>query len=133
MADGLRTLLVDDHEDTLVALEAALAPLGHAVERAGSGTCALKAVLKGGVGLIVMDLRMPVLSGMEVARCPRRLEQTCRIPIFLVTGMRLDDDLAAEALEVGVADIVSKPIDLNALRVKANYVMCGGGQTSGPR
>ncbi|WP_372348283.1 PleD family two-component system response regulator [Streptomyces sp. KL116D] len=134
MAEKLRILLVDDHEDTLLALEAALVPLGHPVERATGGAHALKAALKGGVGLVVMDVRMPLLSGMEVARYLRRLDQTCHIPIILVTGMRLDDDLTAEALEVGVADIISKPIDLNALRVKAGYMMrLGAERATAPR
>ncbi|WP_372344023.1 response regulator [Streptomyces sp. KL116D] len=56
------------------------------MERATGGAQALKAALKGGVGLIVMDVRMPRVSGLEVARYLVRLDQTCRIPIILVTG-----------------------------------------------
>ncbi|WP_372345506.1 response regulator [Streptomyces sp. KL116D] len=123
MADRLRILLVDDHEDTLLALEAALIPLGHPVERATGGAQALKAALKGCVGLIVMDVRMPRVSGLEVARYLVRLDQTRHIPIILVTGMWLDDALTGEALEAGVADIIHKPINVNALQVKAGYLM----------
>ncbi|WP_338703208.1 response regulator [Streptomyces sp. Q6] len=123
MADVPRILLVDDHEATLLALEGALAPLGHPVERATGGAHALKSALRGGVGLVVMDVLMPALSGLEVARYLRRLDQTYGIPILLITGMPLDDELAVEALEIGVADVITKPIDLNALRIKVNYLM----------
>lgn len=123
MADAPRILLVDDHDDTLFALEGALAPLGHPVERATGGAHALKAALHGGVGLVVMDVRMPALNGLEVARYLRRLDQTAHIPVILLTGMPLDERLTTEALEIGVADVLAKPVDPHVLRIKANYLM----------
>ncbi|AOU80557.1 MULTISPECIES: two-component system response regulator [Streptomyces] len=115
-------LIVDDHEDTLYALECALAPLGYPVRSATSGDAALKDVLRGSIGLLVLDVRMPGVSGVDVVRYLRRLEQTQHIPVLLLTGFGADAALTADAYELGVADLVLKPIDPLALRTKVRYL-----------
>ncbi|GHB30661.1 hypothetical protein GCM10010377_21210 [Streptomyces viridiviolaceus] len=115
-------LIVDDHEDTLYALESALAPLGYRVGRATSGDQALKQVLRGNVGLLLLDLRMPGAGGLDVVRYMRRLEQTQRIPVILLTGYGPDLALSSTAFALGVADLVTKPVDPWALRTKVRYL-----------
>ncbi|MER8006484.1 response regulator [Streptomyces sp. NPDC094149] len=117
-----KILIVDDHEDTLYALESALAPLGYQLGRATSGDEALKQVLRGQVGLLVLDVRMPRVSGLEVVRYMRRVEQTQHIPVILVTGFGPDHELTAAAFGLGVADLVMKPVDPWALRTKVRYL-----------
>ncbi|WP_330303848.1 MULTISPECIES: response regulator [unclassified Streptomyces] len=122
MPSDARILIVDDHEDTLYALESALAPLGYQAARATSGDEALKEVLRGQVGLLLLDVRMPGVSGLDVVRYMRRLEQTQHIPIILLTGFGPDAELTSIAFNLGVADLVMKPIDPWALRTKVRYL-----------
>ncbi len=122
MPSNAAILIVDDHEDTLYALESALAPLGYRLTRATSGDAALKEVLRGQVGLLLLDVRMPGVSGLDVVRYMRRLEQTQHIPIVLLTGFGMDAELASTAFQLGVADLVAKPTDPWALRTKVRYL-----------
>ncbi|WP_028803108.1 response regulator [Streptomyces sp. 142MFCol3.1] len=122
MPSDAKILIVDDHEDTLYALESALAPLGYQVARATSGDEALKEVLRGQVGLLLLDVRMPGVSGLDVVRYMRRVEQTQHIPIILLTGFGPDAELTSTAFGLGVADLVMKPIDPWALRTKVRYL-----------
>ncbi|MEV0124315.1 response regulator [Streptomyces sp. NPDC050703] len=117
-----RILVVDDHEDTLFALESSLASLKVDIVRATSGEEALKEVLRGNVGLVLLDLRMPGVSGLDVVRYMRRLEQMQHIPIVLITGFGLIREVSLAAFELGVADIVMKPVDPLVLRTKVNYL-----------
>ncbi|WP_394435848.1 response regulator [Streptomyces sp. SGAir0957] len=113
-----RVLLVDNHEESLFALENALAPLGCPTERAHSGEEALKAVLRGGIDLVILDVVMPGLTGVEVARHLHHLDQTTDIPVILLTGLMGHTDLAEQAYELQVTDILTKPLDPWLLRVK---------------
>ncbi|MEU8981407.1 two-component system response regulator [Streptomyces sp. NPDC058467] len=122
MPSDAKILIVDDHEDTLYALESALAPLGYRVARATSGDDALKEVLRGQVGLLLLDVRMPGVSGLDVVRYMRRLEQTQHIPIILLTGFGPDAELTSIAFGLGVADLLMKPVDPWALRTKVRYL-----------
>ncbi|NUO42605.1 MAG: response regulator [Streptomyces sp.] len=122
MPSDAKILIVDDHEDTLYALESALAPLGYRLGRATSGDEALKQVLRGQVGLLLLDVRMPGVSGLDVVRYMRRVEQTQHIPVVLLTGFGPDQELTATAFGLGVADLIMKPIDPWALRTKVRYL-----------
>ncbi|MFD5076682.1 two-component system response regulator [Streptomyces sp. NPDC058371] len=122
MPSDAKILIVDDHEDTLYALESALAPLGYRLTRATNGDDALKEVLRGQVGLLLLDVRMPKVSGLDVVRYMRRLEQTQHIPVLLLTGFGADAELTSTAFALGVADLVMKPIDPWTLRTKVRYL-----------
>ncbi|GGL84489.1 hypothetical protein GCM10010129_30230 [Streptomyces fumigatiscleroticus] len=122
MPSEARILIVDDHEETLYALESALAPLGYRLAQATSGDEALKQVLRGRVGLLLLDVRMPGVSGLDVVRYMRRLEQTQHIPVILLTGFGPDQELTSAAFRLGVADLVMKPVDPLTLRTKVRYL-----------
>ncbi|MFE9368882.1 two-component system response regulator [Streptomyces sp. NPDC006711] len=122
MPADMKVLLVDDHEDNLFAMESILGPLGYPLELATSGDAALKAALHGGIAVAVLDVVMPGVSGLDVARYLSRLSQTRLIPVILVTGMGHDSATADEALRLGVADYLIKPLDPWALRIKVSYL-----------
>lgn len=122
MPPNARILIVDDHEDTLYALESALAPLGHLLGRATSGDEALKQLLRGNVGLLLLDVHLPGTGGLDVVRYMRRLEQTQLIPVVLLTGFVRDPQLGAAAYALGVADLVTTPVDPWALRTKIRHL-----------
>ncbi|GGJ25784.1 response regulator [Streptomyces brasiliensis] len=115
-------LIVDDHKNTLYALESALAPLGYRLARATSDDEALKQILRGQVGLLLLDVRVPGAAGLDVVRYMRRLEQTQHIPVILLTGFGPDHELTSAAFGLGVADLVLKPVDPWALRTKVRYL-----------
>ncbi|GGX61007.1 response regulator [Streptomyces fructofermentans] len=122
MPPDAKILIVDDHEDTLYALESALAPLGYHLTRATSGDAALKEVLRGRIGLLLLDVRMPGVGGLDIVRYMRGVEQTQRIPVVLVTGFGPDTALTSAAFRLGVADLVTKPVDPWALRTKIRHL-----------
>ncbi|TQE27633.1 response regulator [Streptomyces ipomoeae] len=122
MPPQAKILIVDDHEDTVYALESALAPLGYRLTHATNGDAALKEVLRGPVGLLLLDVRMPGVSGLDVVRYMRGVEQTQHIPVILLTGFGPDAELTSTAFRLGVADLVMKPIDPLALRIKVRYL-----------
>lgn len=117
-----KVLLVDDHEDNLFAMREAVSPLGYPLEVATCGDEALKTVLRGGIAVTVLDVVMPVVSGLDVLLYMQRLEQTRRIPVILVTGMGIDPQLSRDAMRLGAADLVAKPIDPWALCIKVRYL-----------
>ncbi|MEU9183447.1 response regulator [Streptomyces sp. NPDC048484] len=122
MSPDAKILIVDDHEDTVYALESALAPLGYQLSRATSGDEALKEVLRGQIGLLLLDVRMPGVGGLDVVRYMRGVEQTHLIPIILVTGFGTDTELTSAAFQLGASDLVTKPIDPWILRTKVRYL-----------
>ncbi|GAA3035025.1 response regulator [Streptomyces glomeratus] len=122
MPSDASILIVDDHQDMLYALESALAPLGHRLIRATSGDGALKEVLRGQVGLLLLDVCMPGVGGLDVVRYMRRVEQTQHIPVILLTGFGPDAALTSAAFGLGVADLLMKPVDPWSLRTKVRYL-----------
>ncbi|WP_079036640.1 response regulator [Streptomyces silaceus] len=122
MPPDSKILIVDDHKDTLFALESALAALNYELTCVTSGDDALKEILRGDIGLVLLDVRMPGSGGLDVVRYMRRLEQTQYIPILLLTGFGMNRDLAAAAFLLGVADVVLKPVDPWMLRTKVRYL-----------
>ncbi|WP_338693410.1 response regulator [Streptomyces sp. Q6] len=117
-----KILVVDDRADTLFAMESALAPLGYPLDRASTGDDALKAVLRGGIAVVLLDVMMPDVSGFEVAHYMARLELTQDIPIMMITGAGQDPALATRAFELGVADYVVKPVEPWVMRTKVRYL-----------
>jgi PAS domain S-box-containing protein len=111
-----RILLVDDRPENLLALEALLEPLGHALVRAGSGQEALDALRGDEFALILLDIRMPGLDGLETAARFRSLSAG-RTPIIFVTADGIAH-YARRAYELGAADILVKPIDPQTLLAK---------------
>ncbi len=111
-------LIVDDTPANLVALAAILEPLGENLVTAGSGREALRLLLRDDYALIVMDVRMADLDGIETARLIRQRSHTAALPIIFVTAFdRAEADMAA-AYEVGAADFIFKPFRPDALRAK---------------
>ena len=82
-------LLVDDEPDNLVALTAVLEPLDRELVQAGSGEEALKLLLAREFAVILLDVRMPGLDGIETARMLTAKRSDC--VVVLVSGHEVDD------------------------------------------
>jgi CheY-like chemotaxis protein len=117
-----KILVVDDREDNLFAVESVLRPVGRPVICARSGDEALKTVMRGGIAVIVLDVMMPQMDGLEVLAYLKKLDHTRDLPVILMTGLGRDDDLAARAFHLGVADFLVKPVDPWAVRAKVRVL-----------
>ena len=113
-----KILLVDDHNENLVALEAVLEPLGHTLLRATSGEDALKHLLVHDVALILLDVRMPGMDGFETATQIKERERTAEIPIIFLTAYSKQTADAMQGFSTGAVDYVTKPFDPGLLRAK---------------
>jgi CheY-like chemotaxis protein len=85
-------LIADDHESSLSALEGLLALEGFEVVTAPDGEAALTAFHRGQPDLLLLDVKMPRLSGFEVCRWIKNDADTRLIPIILITAMTATED-----------------------------------------
>lgn len=119
MDTQIKCLLVDDREENLLALEALLADEQVLTLKARSGTDALELLLQHDVALALIDVRMPTMSGLELAEIMRGSERTRQIPIILLTAGSQDQHHLFKGYESGAVDFIYKPIDPLILRNKA--------------
>jgi CheY-like chemotaxis protein len=113
-----RILVVDDEPDQRFLLRRILERAGHEVSDAGDGAAALRAVRESAPDLVVTDVMMPVMDGVELIRCLRGDPATAHIPVLAASG---DAQLA------GAADaVVSKPYVWLHLVAVANALLKEG-------
>ena len=111
-------LIVDDRPENLLALQAALAPLGHNVLEASSGEEALRRLLKNEVAVIILDVQMPGLDGFETAAYIKQLDRTKHIPIIFLTAINKEAKHVFRGYSAGAVDYLFKPFDPTVLRSK---------------
>ncbi|MHB1834394.1 MAG: SpoIIE family protein phosphatase [Solirubrobacteraceae bacterium] len=111
-------LLVDDRPENLHALEAVLAPLGLPIETAGSGAEALRQVLDRDFSVILLDVRMPGLDGLQTAELIQQRERSLNIPLRFVTAAEREVADLIRGYEAGAVDYVMKPYEPDLLRSK---------------
>src|SRR5579872_341525 len=111
-------LLVDDHRENLAALEAVLEPLGEPLIGVESGEQALRVLLHHEVAVILLDMRMAGLDGVETARIIRSRPATRHIPIIFLTAVVSDAEQIELAYATGAVDYVIKPFEPTILRAK---------------
>jgi serine phosphatase RsbU (regulator of sigma subunit)/CheY-like chemotaxis protein/anti-sigma regulatory factor (Ser/Thr protein kinase) len=116
----LGILLVDDHSENLAALNAVLEPLGERLVTADSGEQALRALLHEEIAVILLDVRMAGMDGLETARIIRGRPRTRHIPIIFLTAQASDIEEIALAYATGAVDYVIKPFEPEILRAKVS-------------
>ena len=116
--DRVDILLVDDHPENLVALEAVLADLGQNVVTAQSGEEALKRILEQDFAVILMDVQMPGMDGFEAARLIRQRDKTRLTPIVFLTAINKSESHVSQGYAAGAVDYVFKPFHPDVLRAK---------------
>jgi CheY-like chemotaxis protein len=111
----LRVLVVEDNEINQAIVTAVLEGMGHQVSLAMDGHGAVAAALSGDYDLILMDLQMPGMGGIEATVAIRQASgRRGRIPIIALTAHAMPE-VRAEILAAGMQDLVTKPIDPQAL------------------
>jgi DNA-binding NtrC family response regulator len=107
---GTRVLIVDDDPASRRLLEVRLRPLECDVATAGNGEQALSAVRKDPPDLVLLDLQMPRMGGIEVLRALR--SEGLNVPTIVITAHG-SIETAVEAMKEGAYDFVTKPVDAN--------------------
>ncbi len=113
-----RILLVDDQDRNLDTLEAMLGSPDYCLARARSADEALLALLHGEFAAIVLDIRMPGISGIELARLIKQRKRTRHIPILFLTAYLLEETDVLRGYGAGAVDYLSKPVNPEILRSK---------------
>ena len=117
-----KILAVDDEEDILELLQFNLTKEGFAVACAASGEEALKAALSHRPDLILLDLLLPGMDGLEVARRLKKDASTKEIPIIMVTAKGEEADIVT-GLEVGAEDYITKPFSRKVVIARVRAVL----------
>jgi DNA-binding NtrC family response regulator len=102
-----KVLIVDDEPELVTAFARILEHESYDVERAPNGEAALEAVDKGGVDLVLLDVCMPSMSGLDVLA--RLRERSIHVPTIVISGAG-SVDLAVQAIKLGAFDFVQKPL-----------------------
>src|SRR5215471_3827113 len=112
--DKARILVVDDEVSARSGLEKLLRDAGYGVVTAADGAEALANFVEHPADVVVTDLKMPVMDGMQLLAKLR--EQNPDVPVLVATAFG-DVDSAVAAMRAGAADFITKPIDLDVLLV----------------
>ena len=107
---GARVLVVDDDPASRRLLEVRLRPLECDVATAGNGEQALTAIRKDVPDLMLLDLEMPKMGGLEVLRALRK--DKINVPVVVITAHG-SIETAVEAMKEGAYDFITKPVDAN--------------------
>lgn len=118
MSAQVDILLVDDHEENLLALEAILTDPDYNLVRANSGRAALKEVLRHDFALILLDVAMPDMDGYETATLIRGRERSRETPIIFLTANYRSDSHVFRGYSVGAVDYIFKPFSPEILTSK---------------
>lgn len=111
-------LLVDDEPANLHALQAVLEPLDQNLITAASGTQALRQVLEHDFAVILLDVQMPDMSGIEAAAMIRERERSKTTPIIFLTGVVKTAEMMFKGYSAGAVDYLMKPVISGVLRAK---------------
>jgi two-component system KDP operon response regulator KdpE len=117
--DGLRILIVDDENAIRRFLRASLSAHNHRVFEAATGEEALQAVIADRPDLIILDLGLPDISGIEVTR---RVREWSQIPIVILSVRGGESD-KVEALDAGADDYLTKPFGVGELLARIRVAM----------
>src|SRR5436305_11131657 len=116
-------LLVDDRPENLLARVAILNPLGRGVVKARPGEEPLLHLLRETFAVILLDVQMPRLDGLQTAELIKQREQTRHVPIIFITALSREAAYVFKGYAQGAVDYLLKPIDPEIVRAKVR-VFC---------
>jgi two-component system, OmpR family, phosphate regulon response regulator PhoB len=117
-----RILVVDDEQDILQLVTYNLRKEGYLVEEAPTGDAALRMVRERPYQLVLLDLMLPGLSGMELCRIFKNDPETAHIPIIMLTARSAEMDKVM-GLETGADDYMTKPFSVRELVARVKSVL----------
>lgn len=104
-------LLIDDHVENLIALEAILSSMGQNLVKARSGEEALRCLLNQDFAVILLDVQMPGMDGFETASLIRQRRRSQHTPIIFLTAFNTSDLWQMKGYSLGAVDYLLKPVD----------------------
>ncbi len=119
-APQVNILLVDDHPENLIALDAILKGLGQNLVKAHSGQEALRCLLHQDFAVILLDVQMPGMDGFETATLIRQRERSRNTPIIFLTAFGDNETMLFKGYALGAVDYLLKPIDTVILKSKVS-------------
>jgi two-component system OmpR family response regulator len=119
---GLRVLLVEDDDDNRELMAEVLAAAGYDVVAAANGAEGLRTLSERSVDVVVTDVGMPGMGGLEVARAAKRIAPA--VPVVVVTGWAEREDIAS-ARGRDVDAVLVKPVDPDALALAVSEAVAG--------
>jgi diguanylate cyclase (GGDEF)-like protein len=117
-----RILIVDDHEDNVELLRARLESWGYETSSAVDGQEALTTIEQTLPDLVLLDIMMPKIDGIEVARRVKNNPELPFIPIIMQTALDSTEN-KVEGLEAGADDYITKPIDFPELKARLRSML----------
>lgn len=117
-----RILVVEDDDDILQLLKYNLAKEGYRVTGAASGEEALRVLKTSVPDLVLLDLMLPGVDGLEVCRTLKREAQTSQIPIIMLTAKGEEADIVT-GLELGADDYITKPFSPRVVLARVRTVL----------
>ena len=111
-------LMVDDHPENLLALEAILDKLGQNLVRANSGEEALRCLLHQDFAVILLDVQMPGMDGFETATLIRNRQRSRNTPIIFLTAFSTSETMVFRGYSLGAVDYLFKPVEPEILASK---------------
>ncbi len=120
---GQQILIVDDEARMLRVLEIMLRKLGHDVICASNGREALQSLQETAVDLVISDLRMPELNGIELLHQLRAMDNN--VPFIIMTAHGTIES-AVESMKLGACDYIQRPFDIEALELSISRILATG-------
>ncbi|HEY5321764.1 MAG TPA: response regulator, partial [Caldimonas sp.] len=114
----INILIVDDEPKNLTVLETLLDSPGYRLVRAESADQALLALVAEEFALLILDVRMPGMTGFELAQIIKGRKKTARVPIIFLTAYYNEDQHVLEGYGSGAVDYLHKPVNAPVLRSK---------------
>lgn len=117
-----KILIVEDEEDVLELVRYNLEKNGYQTETAATGKQALEKVRSRAIDLILLDLMLPEIDGLEVCRVVKKDPSTVNIPVVMLTAKGTEADIVA-GLEMGADDYITKPFSPRVLMARVKAVL----------
>lgn len=118
--EPVNILLVDDRWENLTALVAVLDRPGYRIMTASSGAEALRLVLRESFAVVLLDVEMPVMDGIEVATMIKARERSRALPIIFLTAGGMDVERIYNAYALGAVDYLVRPLQAEVMRAKVD-------------
>ena len=103
-----KILIVDDDMINRKLVNVLIKKMGYDTIEAGNGMEALNIIKQGGIDMVLLDIFMPVMDGMELLKTLKKDNTLKHIPVAILTT---DDTKKVEALEIGAVEVIIKPIN----------------------